>query len=138
MFDTTSEKVVTILGGLGVLFVGSAAWLIDKTSIDNHEIIALVNIFNHFILIVISLPFMLKTLFEQEYTSKAYLFLLNIYALLNAFFLTLVAFQLPKNDEKLFFKQIDDLFIFLAMALGEIVPVYLTIYQLKNKGFKLV
>ena len=61
MFDTTSEKVVTILGGLGVLFVGSAAWLIDKPSIDNHEIIALVNIFNHFILIVISLPFMLKT-----------------------------------------------------------------------------
>ena len=138
MFDTTSEKVVTILGGLGVLFVGSAAWLIDKTSIDNHEIIALVNIFNHFILIVIALPFMLKTLFEQENTSKAYLFLLNSYSLLNAFFLSLVAFQLPGNDDQLLFKQIDDLYIFLLMALGEIVPFYLTIYQLRKKAFTLV
>ncbi|MCE7733836.1 MAG: hypothetical protein GPJ54_03090 [Candidatus Heimdallarchaeota archaeon] len=136
MFDTTSEKMVTILGGLGVLFVGSSAWLIDKPSIENHEIIALVNIFNHFILIVISLPFMLKTLFEEETTSKAYLFLLNAYGFLNAFFLVLVAFQLP--DDQLFFNQIDDLYIFLLMAIGELIPVYLTFYQIKKNGLTLV
>ncbi len=138
MFDTNSEKVVTILGGLGVLFVASSAWIIDKPSIDNNEIIALVNIFNHFILIVISLPFMLKTLFEQETTSKAYLFLLNVYAFLNALFLALVAFQFPENEEHLLFKQIDDLYIFLLMAIGEIIPVYLTIYQMRKKALTLV
>ncbi|OLS21893.1 MAG: hypothetical protein HeimC2_27260 [Candidatus Heimdallarchaeota archaeon LC_2] len=136
MFDTSSEKVVTILGGLGVLFVGSAAWLIDKPSIDNNEIIALVNIFNHFILIVIALPFMLKTLFEQETTSKAYILLLNIFSLLNAFFLILIAFQLPSNQ--LFFNQINDFFIFLLMALGEVIPIYLTVYQRRNNALTLI
>ena len=133
MFDTVSEKLVIILGGLGTLFLGSAAWIIDKESISDHEILALVQIFNHFILIVIALPFMLSTLFEQTETSKAYLLLLNIESLLNAIFITLFALQTP--DRNLFLNFIVDSYIFMMMALLEFVPLYLTIYQLKNRTF---
>lgn len=134
MFDTISEKLVIILGGLGTLFLGSAAWIIHKESISDFEILALVQIFNHFILIVIALPFMLATLFEQAEVSKAYLLLLSIESILNAVLLTLVAIQSPERN--LFLNLFDDKFIFLVMSLLELIPVYLTMYQLKNRAFK--
>lgn len=137
MFDTNSEKVVIILGGLSTLFVTSSAYMIGKTSPDiNYEILSLVNLFNHFILIVITLPFLLNTLFEQEHTSKAYIILLNAYSALNSIFIIIISLQAAQDgNQRLFFNFIDDQFIFIIMALIELIPVYLTLYLINKKSF---
>ena len=132
MFDTTSEKIVTILGGLGVLFVGSSAWLITTQLIENGVILALINIFNHFILVTVALPFLLKTLFEQELVSKPYIVLLNIFSIMNAIFLLIISFQI-NTTERLFLTIVDDFVIFLLMSILELLPVYFTLYQITKK-----
>ena len=137
MFDTNSEKIVIILGGLSTLFVTSSAYMIGKTSPDiNYEMLALVNLFNHFILIVIALPFLLNTLFEQEHTSKIYVILLNLYSLMNSLFIIIISTQVAKDvNQRLFFNFIDDQIIFILMALIELIPVYLSLYLRRKKSF---